>query len=157
MLVEGGDDFAAGRRKHDGLDVVPGAGHGVHAEGFPVLEKQLVLVVAVFEADKNGLGVARDLPVAEAALQIVGVQNLVHGIDEGIAALLEVGVVAEVGAKQPVVLAKVVDGLQGLAAHDGVDAANLVADFPRRFEEGDVAVVHSMLLRKGSDAGSRDP
>ena len=78
--------------------------------------------------------------MAEAALEVVGVQNLAHGLDERVAALLEVGVVAEVGAEQPVVLAKVVDGLQGLAAHDGVDAADLVADFPRRFEEGDVAV-----------------
>ena len=148
VLVEGGDDLAAGRGEHDGLDVVPAAGHGVHAEGLPVLEEQLVLVVAVLEADQNGLGVARDFPAAEAALEVVGVQNLAHGLDERVAALLEVDVVAEVGAEQPVVLAEVVDGLQGFAAHDGVDAADLVADFPRRFEEGDVAVVHSMLLRE---------
>ena len=51
------------------------------------------------------------------------------------------GVLLQGGAQEKVVLAKVLHGLQGLAADYGIDTAHLVADFPTGFKQGDLGRV----------------
>ena len=117
----------------------------------PVLIEKLVLIVAVAEIDQDDLGVAGNGPVPKAALHAVGLQGLADGLHGGAKVFLKLRVVAQIRPQKPIVLAKVVHSLQGLAADNSVNAANLVADFPGSLEKCDIAVIHvcSRLLSIG--------
>ena len=142
VLVDGRDDLAAGRGEHDRLDVVPAAGHGVDLVFLPVFVEELVLVVAVAEIDQDDLGLAGDIPVSEAAFQVVRLEDFADGLDDGVAVFLEIRVVAQIRSEKPVILPEVFDGLKGFAADDGVDAAYFIADFPRGLKQRDIAIIH---------------
>lgn len=61
---------------------------------------------------------------------------------------LEFRVVAQIRAQQIVVVSEKSGGLQSLAAHDGVNAAHFVADFPTDFKERGTGhiILHTVLL-----------
>ena len=142
VLVDGLDDLAAGRGEHDRLHIVPAAGHGIDVVELPVVVEELVLVAEIAEVHQDDLGVAWNKPVAYAALQVVLLQRSAERIERRPCVFLKIGIVAKVGTQQPVVLAKILDSLQNLAADDGVDAAYLVADFPGSLKQCDVSVIH---------------
>ena len=134
-LMDGGDDFAAGVAEGHGLDVVPAAGKGVHAEAFPELTQELVGVVAAVEVHQDDAGTAGDLPAAKAAAQILVLEGVADGIPAGLVRFGEVGVVLGVGADEEVFAVEGAHGLLRLAGNDFIDAADFVAHFPAYFEK----------------------
>ena len=137
-LAGGLDHFAAGRAEHDRFHIVPAAGDGVHTVAVPEREQQLALVIAVTVADQDDLGAAGDVPAPEAAIQVAPVGLLAQFLPAGLVGLFKVGIVAQVGSQKEIVLSKGGQGLQDLAADDGIDAADLVADLPADLKEGRV-------------------
>ena len=137
-LAGGLDHFAAGRTEHDRFHIVPAAGDGVHAVAVPEREQQLALVVTVTVPDQDDFGAAGDVPAAEAAAQVAPVGLLAQLLPAGLVGLFKVGVVAQVGPQKKIIFSKGSQGFQDLAADDGIDAADLVADLPADFEEGRV-------------------
>lgn len=69
----------------------------------------------------------------------------------GFVRFLEFRVVAQIRAQQIVVVSEKSGGLQSLAAHDGVNAAHFVADFPTDFKERGTG--HTYCIRFCSRAG----
>ena len=147
-FMDGRDHLAAGRGEHDRLNVVPTAGQGVHAVVFPDFVQQLIAAVTLGKIHQNGLGAARYVPAAQATFEILGAEGQTQGIPDVLVCFFKTGALLHGRAQQKVVLAKGFHGLERLAADDGINAPDLVADFPAYLKERDRSTVeiHERLL-----------
>ena len=134
-LMNGGDHLAAGVAEQDGLDVVPAAGQGVHAESLPELTQNLVGVVAAVEVHENDARSAGNFPAAEAAVKVLVLERVAQRVPVGLVRLGELGVVLGVGAYENVFAVEGAHGLLCLAGDNLIDAADLVAHFPADLEK----------------------
>ncbi|OPY08051.1 MAG: hypothetical protein A4E67_01070 [Syntrophaceae bacterium PtaB.Bin038] len=134
-VVQRLDDLAAGVAEHDPLDVVPAAGDGIDAIVLPELEQQLVLVVLLREVHQDDPRLARHLPSAEAAGEILHRRVLPDGEPEGLVGFLELPVVLQVRPQQHVTVPEGPHRGGDLAADGGIDLADLVAGLPAHLEQ----------------------
>jgi len=134
-VVQRLDDLPAGIAEHDPLDVVPAARDGVDAVILPELEQQLVLVVLLREIHQDDPRLARHLPAAEAAGDVLDGRVLPDGEPEVLFGLLELRVVLQVRPQQDVTVPEGPHRGGDLAAHGGMDLAHLVADLPAHLEQ----------------------
>lgn len=142
------DHLAARSTEHDGLHIIPPAGNGIDAVTVPQGKQKLPLIEPIPIADKDDLGPPRNIPAPEAAGQIPPRRDRAQLLPAGFVRFLEFRVVAQIRAQQIVVVSEKSGGLQSLAAHDGVNAAHFVADFPTDFKERGTGhiILHTVLL-----------
>ncbi len=139
-VVDRLDDLAAGVAEHDPLDVVPAARNGVDPVILPELEQELILVELLREVHQDDPRLARDLPAAEAAGQVLDGRVFPDGRPEILLGLLELEVVLQVRPQQDVSVPEGTGRAGDLAADGRVNLAHLVADFPAHFEKIIVAL-----------------
>ena len=142
------DHLAARGTEHDGLHIIPPAGNGIDAVTVPQGKQKLPLIEPIPIADKDDLGPPRNIPAPEAAGQIPPRRDRAQLLPAGFVRFLEFRVVAQIRAQQIIVVSEKSGGLQSLAAHDGVNAAHFVADFPTDFKERGAGhiILHTVLL-----------
>ena len=142
------DHLAARGTEHDGLHIIPPAGNGIDAVTVPQGKQKLPLIEPIPIADKDDLGPPRNIPAPEAAGHIPPRRDRAQLLPAGFVRFLEFRVVAQIRAQQIVIVSEKSGGLQSLAAHDGVNAAHFVADFPTDFKERGAGhiILHTVLL-----------
>jgi hypothetical protein len=133
---QGGNDLAAGIAEHDRLNVVPASRERIHPVPLPELVEKLPLIVFLVEGDENHPGTPGDQPSAESAANLLQSDGFPETDPIGLVGLFECLVVFQIGAKEDVPVAKMVNRQTGFAADDGVDPADFVTHFPTDFEEG---------------------
>jgi len=154
-FVYGFDDSAAGGGKHDRFDVVPSAGERIYPVALPQIIQKLVARITLGKINQNHLWPARNIPAAHAAFEILGGKGHFEGIPHTFVCFFKAGVFGKSRAKEKVILAKLLYGLQRLAADHRKNTAHLVADFPAHLKQRDrgIFTIHVFSLQRPGYSG----